>query len=250
MSNLQTPKNILSLNDKELDAFIMDLFHRIVVHYGLWFAENIHQFGMEKAIENLFNARDKSLAIQMKRLAQVLNFNQTDAIPNALAALERPKKLELARAVAINWLANDGVWFQAVEFSQGMFDAKRANDTCWTRFSPMEAHSIRRFLNLGEKPGLKGLEQALNFRLYALVNTQTTVHESQNSLAFYMNECRVQAARKRKGLDDYPCKSGGMAEYPSFAKAIDPRIETQCIGCPPDAHPKEWFCAWRFTIKD
>jgi hypothetical protein len=131
-----------------------------------------------------------------------------------------------------------------------MFDAKRTNDTCWTRFSPMEAHSIRRFLNLGEKPGLEGLEQALNFRLYALVNTQATVRESKISLAFYMNECRVQAARKRKGLEDYPCKYGGMAEYPAFAKAIDPRIETQCIGCPPDAHPKEWFCAWRFIIKE
>jgi hypothetical protein len=37
-------------------------------------------------------------------------------------------------------------------------------------------------------------------------------------------------------------------EFTYFAEAIDPRIRTVCIGCPPDDHPEEWFCAWRFTI--
>ena len=65
-----------------------------------------------------------------------------------------------------------------------------------------------------------------------------------------MNDCRVQSARKRKGLDDYPCKSGGLIEYTTFAESIDPRIKTECIGCPPDPHPDEWFCAWRFSIEE
>ncbi|MCD4774238.1 MAG: DUF6125 family protein [Bacteroidales bacterium] len=46
------------------------------------------------------------------------------------------------------------------------------------------------------------------------------------------------------------CKSGGLVEYTSFAEAIDPRIKTECIGCPPDAHPDEWFCAWRFFVEE
>jgi hypothetical protein len=89
----------------------------------------------------------------------------------------------------------------------------------------------------------------LNFRIYAQVNTQSTVAEGPGSLVFQMNECRVQSARKRKGLDDYPCKSAGLVEYTYFARSIDDRIETECIGCPPDAHPDEWYCAWRFTLK-
>jgi hypothetical protein len=64
-----------------------------------------------------------------------------------------------------------------------------------------------------------------------------------------MNECRVQAARKRKGLPDYPCKSAGLVEYPYFATAIDDRIFTECIGCPPDEHPEEWWCAWKFMLQ-
>jgi len=34
----------------------------------------------------------------------------------------------------------------------------------------------------------------------------------------------------------------------TIAGTIDSRIKTECIGCPPDKHPEEWFCAWRFSI--
>ena len=150
--------------------------------------------------------------------------------------------------MAINWLANDGIWFQAVEKKLGMNDAKRCNDTCWTRYSPYEAHRIKDLLDLPEKGGLPALKEALSFRMYAFINQQSVEQVNENSIIFRMTDCRVQAARKRKGLADYPCKSVGMVEYPYFSKTIDPRIKTQCIGCPPDEHPDEWYCAWQFTM--
>ena len=101
------------------------------------------------------------------------------------------------KALLLNWLANDGVWFQAVEFKHGLFDAKRCNDTCWAQFSPFEAWSIRNFLNLPENPGLEGLKTALQFRLYATINEQSIVEESPTSFVFRMNECRVQSARSK-----------------------------------------------------
>ena len=36
--------------------------------------------------------------------------------------------MKLMDAVAKNWLVNDGVWFQSVEFDNGMNDAKRCNE--------------------------------------------------------------------------------------------------------------------------
>ena len=185
----------------------------------------------------------------MKRLSKTLGFEMDEDIPKPLLDLPDEKLNELKEKVAVNWLANDGVWFQAVEFSKGMFDAKRCNDTCWGYFSPLEAWSIKRFLKLPENSGLEGLKKALQFRLYATVNKQTICEETENSFVFQMNDCRVQSARKRRGLDDYPCKSGGLVEYTTFVEAIDSRIKTECIGCPPDKHPEEWYCAWRFSIE-
>lgn len=237
-----------SLNQEDKARFIVDLFTRIMVHHGLWFSEVRHQLGMEKALETLDKVSQNILGIGMKYLSRELGFELEKDLPKALLDMDEAAMESLMGIVAKIWLANDGVWFQAVEFAHGMNDAKRCNDSCWGKFSPYEAHAIKKFLGLGQAPGLEGLKKALNFRVYSLVNTQSIVDESLESFVFQMNECWVQAARQRKHLDDYPCKSAGLVEYAYFARAIDSRIQTQCIGCPPDDHPKEWFCAWRFSI--
>ncbi len=239
------PQNL----DKALKSkLIIDMLTRIVVHYGLWFTEVRHQMGMEKALEVLEKATSKTISIGMKKFADVLDFELEDGLPKALAQMEDEKLNDLMGAVAKNWLVNDGVWFQGVEFDRGMNDAKRCNDSCWAQFSPYEAFAVKKFLRLDNDCGLEGLKKALNFRMYSVINRQSIIDEDPDSFVFQMNDCRVQSARKRKNLDDYPCKSGGLIEYESFARSIDKRIKTQCIGCPPDNHPDEWFCAWRFSI--
>lgn len=239
----------LDLDGEGKSRFIIEMFNRIVVHHALWFTEVRHQMGMEKALTALEKASERSLAIQMKRLAPILGFEIKDGVPGGIADLSDTDKKDLMAAVAKNWLVNDGVWFQAIEFDHGMTDAKRCNDSCWAQFSPFEARSIKKFLNMEENPGLDGLKKALYFRMYSMINKQSISEETDDSFVFQMNDCRVQSARKRKNLDDYPCKSGGMVEYTYFARAIDSRIETECIGCPPDEHPEEWYCAWRFSLK-
>ncbi|BBO76901.1 hypothetical protein DSCW_43180 [Desulfosarcina widdelii] len=245
--NVETIDN---LDQEQTARLVMDIMHRTIIHYALWFTEIRHQMGMEKALEALSAASEKSLGIQFKRLSKILGFDMKNGIPEPLLNMEKKDLLALLDGVAINWLANDGVWFQAVEFTNGMNDAKRCNDSCWAHFSPFEAWSIKRFLNLGEQPGLEGLKKALSFRVYARINVQSFEDDGPDAFIFRMNECRVQVARKKKSLPDYPCKSAGLVEYAYFARAVDSRIETECIGCPPDAHPDDWYCAWRFSMKD
>jgi hypothetical protein len=234
------------MTKEENAKLIIDFFHRTMMHHALWFAEVQHQMGREKALKVMDEAWKRSSAIQMKRIGKILGFELNDGIPQPLLDLSSEKLEELRDGLAVNWLANDGVWFQAVEFEHGMNDAKRCNDSCWAHFSPFEAWSIKRILGLPEKPGLEGLKKALQYRLYNFVNKQSFSDETENSFVFRMNECRVQVARKRKGLADYPCKSGGLVEYTTFAEAIDPRIKTKVIACPPDPHPDDYYCAWRF----
>ena len=190
-------KSVTQIEDLDHEAtakLVIDLFHRIIIHHALWFTEVRHQMGMEKALDTLQIAFDRSYGIQMNRLAKVLGFGMKDNVPLPLLDMSQESLLNLLDSVAVNWLANDGVWFQAVEFASGMNDAKRCNDTCWAHFSPFEARSIKQFLNLSDQPGLSGLKTALNFRLYARINTQSFAEESENSLIFRMNECRVQSA--------------------------------------------------------
>lgn len=238
-----------NLTKPEKAKLILDFFHRTMMHHAIWFAEVQHQMGREKALKAMDTAWSKSYHIQMKRLGKILDFENEDEVPQPMLDLPEDKLDELMEGSAINWLANDGVWFQAVEFEYGMNEAKRCNDSAWAQFSPLEAWSIKRMLNMPEQAGLEGLKKALQYRLYAYINKQSFIEESENSFVFRMNECRVQVARKRKGLDDYPCKSGGLVEYTSFAEAIDKRIKTECICCPPDKHPEEYFCAWKFSIQ-
>jgi len=234
------------LSKEEKIRLIFDYFQRTMVHHAMWYAEVKELFGPEKAGEILNNAWNLSSEIQMKRLAKTLDFELENGLPKAMLDMEDVRLDKLQEAVAVNWLANDGVWFQAVEFTEGMFPAKQCNDAAWSHFSPFEALRIKKLLGLGEFPGLEGLKKAFSFRLYSDVNKQSFANETENSFDFYMNECRVQMARKRKGLDDYPCKSAGIIEYSTFAETIDKRIKTKVIACPPDKHPEEWYCGWHF----
>ena len=150
---------------------------------------------------------------------------------------------------AKNWLAHDGLWFQAVEKHYGIDKAIELDTEAWEKFTVIEAKRIMNRHNIPENSGLEGLKIALGFRLYAFLNVQEIRNETENSFEFVMVDCRVQSARKRKGMELFPCKSVGIVEYKGFAKTIDPRIKTECIQCPPDkASGDEFYCGWRFSI--
>ncbi|MFO7964829.1 MAG: DUF6125 family protein [Desulfobacterales bacterium] len=248
MDNSKNNNLIESVDNAFLIRLVMDAFRRIIMHYGMWFAQAEHQFGFKDAVSMESRVWDQTTRNQLGRLGKSLGISVSDGVPDVLSGFSRTQLLELMQTISINWLANDGIWFQAVEKKLGMNDAKRCNDTCWTRYSPYEAHRVKHLLNLPEKGGIQALEKALSLRMYAFINQQTLNIVDENTLIFQMNDCRVQAARKRKGLEDYPCKSVGLVEYPYFAKTIDPRIHTECIGCPPDKHPEDWYCSWKFTL--
>ncbi len=151
--------------------------------------------------------------------------------------------------VAKLWLAHDGLWFQSIEKKYDIDEAIEHDKNAWERFSPLEAKRIKKRLKLPEKAGLEGLKKALQHRIYALLNKQEVIDEKENSFVFRMNKCRVQSARKKRGLADFPCKKVGIVEYSTFASEIDDRIETKCICCPPDDHSNKYYCAWLFTLE-
>jgi len=172
----------------------------------------------------------------------------SDRLRQRLLALPKEQLVGMLEDAAKNWLAHDGLWFLAVEGACGMETAIQCDARAWEGFSAIEAQRIMQRHGLPPGGGLDALEVALGYRLYAFLNVQEICRVDERTLVFRMNDCRVQAARKRKGLPDFPCKPVGLVEYSVFARTVDPRIRTRCIACPPDPHPEEFWCAWEFTI--
>jgi len=164
--------------------------------------------------------------------------------------LPKETLLGMLEDYAKNWLAHDGLWFQAVERDSDMKTAIKLDTEAWDSFTRIEAKRIMKRHNIPENGGLEALKKALGFRLYAALNVQEITDETANSFVFKMVDCRVQSARKRKNMPPFPCKSVGIVEYTEFARTIDPRIKTECLACPPDPQERNYYCGWKFSIEE
>lgn len=237
------------MNKEDIMLLLQDSCRNIISHTGLWFQSVEEELGLDEAIRLDQMSWKAGFPTRSKRFAQRLALNEGKGVSKFIAGWDKEQLIGLLQDLSKDWLANDGVWFQAVESEHGMTLAKKLNDKTWERFTVVEARRIMNRLRIPENGGIAALEQALEFRLYARINRQEALREGSGRLVFRMNDCRVQSARKRKKLPDYPCKSGGVIEYTYFAKAIDSRIQTRCIACPPDPHPEDYYCAWDFELK-
>ena len=188
-----------------------------------------------------------------KNLQEIENTEfKSDHLEEGIRLLHELSREQLIKIIiddARNWLAHDGLWFQAIEATHGMETALEADREAWRHFTVVEAKRIMARLGIEPGGGISALVECLKHRLYARLNLQESLELTENRVVFRMVDCRVQSARKRKGLADFPCKSVAIVEYSGFAKTIDPRIETRCITCPPDEHQEDFFCAWEFSIR-
>ena len=157
--------------------------------------------------------------------------------------------IELIEIYSKSCLAMDGVWFQSIEKMRGMDEAMEHDANAWHVFTQIEAGKIKKFLKLPEHPGIEGLKQALSLRFYANINADEIIVDG-NQLIYRTLNCRVQNARKRKGMEFHPCKPVGLIEYSGFAKVIDIRFECEALSCYPDITDDTCNCAWRFTLNE
>ena len=164
--------------------------------------------------------------------------------------LSKEELLELNKIYAKNWLAHDGLWFQSIEEKYGIDMAIEMDKEAWRKFTVIEARRLIDFLGLEKNSGIVGLKKALSFRLYSSLNQDEFAVEGSNKLIYRVKTCRVQEARRKKGMTDFPCKSVGIIEYSLFAKIIDDRFETEVISCYPDITDAEYNCIWKFELKE
>jgi len=166
-----------------------------------------------------------------------------------LDKLSKEQLTELVKIYARNLFAMDGVWFQSVEKEYGMDVAMHHDREIWRRFTETEARRIKKFLDLPDNAGLDGLEKALQLRFPALANEEIELTRKSDSLIYKIIDCRVQTARKNKGMPYHPCVSAGIIEHTYFANIIDDRIECEVLSCYPEVTDADCACSWHFFVR-
>ena len=164
-----------------------------------------------------------------------------------LSSYTKEELITLIEMYSKNWLAMDGVWFQSIERKLGMDEAIYHDEEAWRRFTVIEARRTKEFLKLKDNSGVEGLAKALRMRFYANIN-KDYMEINGNTLTYCVLDCRVQTARKRKGMPFHPCRSVGMIEYSEFAKVIDERFTCDCVSCFPVITDDTCCCKWKFTL--
>lgn len=164
-----------------------------------------------------------------------------------LAKMPMEKLLDFFFLQIRNLWRVDGLYFLGIEKKFGTEAATEIDAGVWEAMAQIEAKILQRMFSVAENPDIPTIIELLRRSSWALDQPFKTIELSDKRATLSVNRCRTQEARLGKGLSEFPCKKVRFGYLKNFAKTLNPKVEVNCIVCPPDKHPKDVWCKWEFT---
>jgi hypothetical protein len=174
--------------------------------------------------------------------------HKTDNIEGQFDTWSREELRQYAEFLMRSYRVMDAFWFLNIEKEHGMEEACRFNEKVWAKTSSLAVRDIKRRFNITEE-GLEGFVRVLQYYPWTLI-TGYEIDVRPREVILTVPHCPPQEGRKRHGLGEYPCKKMHYDEFMSIAREVDPHIRVECSFAPPDAHPDNIYCRWRFFMAE
>jgi len=163
--------------------------------------------------------------------------------------LELPKErlVDYIELIHKNFWTLQGHYVLELERRYGEDVAMEFDDIAFGRAAEVQVYRLRKFFNLGDD--IPALMKIFDFSEFCSNIEYEFLDVSDKRLIWRVTKCPMQIDRLKAGLPEIACKLVAIPTNEKIAKAINPKMKSTCIMCPPDPHPKDRWCEFEFKIE-